>query len=62
MKVTSQADIEFPKLGWSIRAGETKDLPEDKEAQKIILANGNIAEAGGTKKGESSEKEQTKDK
>lgn len=39
MKVTSRQTIEFPKFNWSISAGDTRDLPEDKEAQKHILAN-----------------------
>ena len=37
MKVTSTKSISFPKLNWGISAGETKDLPENKEAQDRIL-------------------------
>lgn len=36
-KVTSTKSITFPKLNWSISAGATKELPEDKEAQERIL-------------------------
>lgn len=43
MKVTSSKDISFPKLNWGIRAGEVKDLPDDKEAQKRILAEPEIS-------------------
>ena len=45
MKVTSNRSVDFPKLGWAITAGDTRDLPEDKEAQKIILAHRSISEA-----------------
>jgi hypothetical protein len=37
MKVTSSKSISFPKLKWGITAGEVKELPDDKEAQKRIL-------------------------
>ena len=36
-KVTSTKSIRFPKLDWGISAGETKELPEEKEAQERIL-------------------------
>ena len=39
MKVTSKKSIDFPSLGWGITAGETKELPEDKDAQEAILAH-----------------------
>ena len=42
MKVTSSKSISFPKLQWGITAGETKELPEDKEAQNRILAEPDI--------------------
>ena len=45
MKVTSNRSVEFPKLGFAIAAGETRELPEDKEAQKIILAHRSISKA-----------------
>ena len=45
MKVTSTRSVDFPKLGWAISAGETRELPEDKAAQKVILAHRNISEA-----------------
>lgn len=44
MKATSNRSVEFPKLGWAISAGETKELPSDKDAQKIILAHRSISE------------------
>lgn len=49
--VTSHTTVDFPKLKWSIRAGEQKELPDDKDAQKQILANECISEvkAGGNK-------------
>lgn len=37
MKVTSTKSIVFPKIPWSISAGEVKDLPQSKEAQERIL-------------------------
>jgi hypothetical protein len=42
MEVTANRSVEFPKLGWAISAGETRDLPEDKAAQKTILAHRSI--------------------
>jgi len=42
MKVTSKKSISFPKIGWAISAGETKDLPEGKEAQARILSESDI--------------------
>ena len=42
MKVTSSKDVVFPKLKFGIRAGEVKELPEDKEAQARILAEPEI--------------------
>jgi hypothetical protein len=39
MKVTASKSIEFPKLQWSIAAGETKELPVDKEVAARILAH-----------------------
>jgi hypothetical protein len=44
MKVTSSKSLRFVKLGWGITAGEVKELPEDKEAQKRILAEPEISE------------------
>jgi len=37
MKVTARRSVEFPKLEWAISAGETKELPESKEAEARIL-------------------------
>lgn len=42
MKVTSRTSISFPALGWAISAGETKDLPAEKEAQERILQESDI--------------------
>jgi len=42
MKVTATKNISFPKLGWAINAGDVKELPENKEAQKRILAESEI--------------------
>ena len=39
MKVTSTKSVDFPSLDWGITAGDTRELPEDKEAQKVILAH-----------------------
>lgn len=43
--VTSTKSISFPKFGWAISAGETKELPEGKEAQERILSEPEIVEA-----------------
>jgi hypothetical protein len=43
-KVTSDRSVEFPKLGFAISPGETKELPSDKDAQKVILAHRSIKE------------------
>lgn len=53
MKVTSKTSISFPKLGWSISAGETKDLPADKEAQERILSESEIVPVDAKEKVES---------
>ena len=42
MKVTSHKSISFPKLGWGINPGETKELPKDKKAQERILQEPDI--------------------
>lgn len=43
MKVTSTVSTTFPKLAWAISAGETKELPADKEAQERILSETSIS-------------------
>jgi hypothetical protein len=43
MQVTSSTSISFPKLGWGISAGETKELPKDKAAQERILAEDGVS-------------------
>jgi hypothetical protein len=45
MKITSTKSISFPKFDWGITAGDVRELPADKEAQKIILAHPAIADA-----------------
>ena len=37
MKVMARRSVEFPKLNWAISQGDTKELPEDKDAQARIL-------------------------
>lgn len=44
MEVTSRESVDFPKLDWGITAGETRELPEDKDAQAVILAHPDIRE------------------
>lgn len=44
MQVISTKSVDFPKLGWGITAGDTRELPEDKDAQKIILAHPAISQ------------------
>jgi hypothetical protein len=44
MKITSTTDLEFPRLHFSIRSGEVKDLPADPEAAALILASAYIRE------------------
>ncbi len=44
MKVTSRRSVHFPSLDWGINAGETRELPSDKETQKAILAHPAISE------------------
>lgn len=45
-KVTSTKSIRFPKLNWGINEGDTKDLPEGKEAQERILLEPEISIVG----------------
>lgn len=47
MKVISTETIHFPSLNWGITAGETRELPADLEAQKVILAHPAISEVKG---------------
>ena len=42
MQVTSTKSVSFPSLDWGITAGEARDLPADKDAQKAILAHPSI--------------------
>lgn len=59
MKVTSKKELYFPKFNFGIKKGEVRDLPEDKEAQKVILAHNSISELG-TGSVQSSPKGETK--
>jgi hypothetical protein len=43
--VTSRKSVDFPKLNWGITAGETRELPEDKKAQAVILAHPAISKS-----------------
>ena len=42
MKVKATKATSFPKLKWAISEGETKDLPQETEAQDRILLDPNI--------------------
>lgn len=44
MKVISNKTIDFPSLKWSIEKGKVKELPENKDDAKKILANRHIQE------------------
>jgi hypothetical protein len=44
MQVTAKTSVDFPKLGWGINAGDVRELPEDKDAQAVILAEPTISE------------------
>lgn len=50
MKVTSSKNATFPKFGWSIGKGETKDLPSGKEAEEAICSRIFITKVGSEKK------------
>jgi len=60
MRVTSSKTIDFPSLGWGINAGEVADLPDDKEAQELILQNAHITKSssGTSKKSEDGKAEE----
>lgn len=49
MKATSTKTLHFPQFEWGIHAGETRDLPEDKDAEKAILDNPAITKVSGKK-------------
>lgn len=42
ISVTSTKDIDFPSLGWAIKAGEVRELPADAAAQAAILGSSYI--------------------
>jgi len=44
MKVSSRKSVHFPQYNWGIRKGEERELPDDKAAQKNILAHSAISE------------------
>ena len=56
MKVTSTETLSFPQFNWGIHAGETRELPADKEAEKAILGHASISEAKESKAGASAPK------
>lgn len=58
MKVTSNKTISFPQFAWGIHAGEERELPSDKEAQKTILENEHIEEVGKSSSRAKSEKDE----
>lgn len=45
-KVKSIDTVSFPQYDWGITKGEEAELPEDKEAQAVILAHPSIIEVG----------------
>ena len=49
MKVISTKSVSFPKLDWGITKGDIRELPADKDAQKVILAHPAISEVKETK-------------
>lgn len=44
MKVFSHKNVHWPSYDWGISKGEERELPEDKAAQKEILAHPAIEE------------------
>lgn len=44
MKITSRKNISFPKIGFAIKRGETKEAPKDKKAQEVVLSSRFISE------------------
>ena len=42
MHVTAINSVDFPELHFGINAGEVRELPEDKDAQAVILAHPDI--------------------
>jgi hypothetical protein len=51
MQVTATFSVDFPELNWGINAGEVRELPEDKDAQALILAHPDIKEVKPKKEG-----------
>lgn len=58
MKVTSKKSVHFPSLDWGISAGESRELPEDKDAQALILAHPAVEQAGGSRGKQSTPKDE----
>ena len=58
MKVSSTKDVDFPAIGWGIRAGEEKEAPADEKEKERILLHPSIREVGKGKV-ESEDKEET---
>ena len=61
IKVTSKKTITFPKFNWGIDRDAERELPEDKDAQKAILAHPAISEVGSKPKNETKEVETKKE-
>lgn len=49
LKVTSTETISFPQYEWGIEKGAERELPTNKDAQAVILANEFISEVGAKK-------------
>lgn len=58
MKAVSRKNITFPSLGFAMKAGRATELPDDKDAQKAILASPYVS----TAKKETSDKDKAGDK
>ncbi len=59
--VTSKKTISFPQYSWGINENEERELPENKDAQKAILAHPLIEEVGKSKSRESVQKNDESD-
>ena len=40
--VISDANVDFPSLGWGINIGDERELPADEHAREAILSNHHI--------------------
>ena len=62
MKIISRKTIDFPKFKFGLKAGEKKELPDNKEAQKAILANRYITKVGESSRSGAEENSANKNK